>query len=56
VASRIAPALLLGTTVGDLLAAPFWPWGLPFEPEAAQAAPPPSPGAGAGLAGQPRDG
>lgn len=55
-AARLAPALAVGATVGDLLAAPFWPFGLPFEPEAVRGtrATPPAPGAG--LAGQPRDG
>lgn len=57
VASRLAPALAVGATVGDLLAAPFWPFGLPFEPDEVQATPAaPAPAPGDGLAGQPRDG
>lgn len=57
VAARLAPALALGALTGDVLAAPFWPFGLPFEPEPARATPdgrsPRSP-AGDGLAGDPR--
>lgn len=58
VASRLAPALLVGSAVGDLLAAPFWPLGLPFEPDAARAVPAAAPATspGEGLAGQPGDG
>lgn len=55
-ASRLAPALFFGAAVGDLLAAPFWPFGLPFEPDAPRAVPVATPATGDGLAGQPRDG
>lgn len=33
IAARLAPSLALGTLVGDLLSLPFWPFGLPFEPD-----------------------
>ncbi|MCO5166872.1 MAG: hypothetical protein M9894_10960 [Planctomycetes bacterium] len=44
VAARLAPALALGVLVGDLLAAPFWPFGLPFTPDPPEAVPDPRPG------------
>lgn len=56
VAARVAPALLLGTAVGDLLAAPFWPFGLPFEPDGVRPTGGPAASEGDGLAGKPRDG
>lgn len=56
-AARLAPALALGVAVGDLLALPFWPFGLPFEPERPEPQPDrttPAPSQGPGLAGEPR--
>ena len=53
-AARLAPALAVGVLTGDLLALPFWPFGLPFEPDQPVARPDP-PTSGAGLAGEPRN-
>lgn len=44
VSARIAPTLALAVLVGDVLAAPFWPFGLPFTPDPPEAVPDPRPG------------
>lgn len=54
ISARVAPALALGTLVGDLLSLPFWPFGLPFEPDAPTARPERT--SDERLAGEPEDG
>lgn len=54
IAARVAPALALGTLTGDLLSLPFWPFGLPFEPDAPAARREPRPDRD--LASEPEDG
>lgn len=58
IASRVAPALALGTLTGDVLSAPFWVFGLPFEPDApaARGDRRPDRAPEGGLASEPEDG